>query len=191
MNAQVLGISIDHVPCLKAWAESLGGIHFPLLSDFWPHGRVAEQYGVLRSEGHSERAIFVIDRRGIIRYIDIHNIDEQPDNAVLFAELEKLAPPAGAQAHPPVLAPAATPASLPHGGIVRYCTPWCPDCRTARQWMKDCNLQFTEVDVTRNPDAAAQVRRWNDGSLVTPTFDVDGTIVSDFDKTRLSEILKL
>ena len=49
LNAQVLGISVDHVPCLTAWAESLGGIHYPLLSDFWPHGSVAERYGVLRS----------------------------------------------------------------------------------------------------------------------------------------------
>src|SRR5512136_2939373 len=97
LNAQVLGISVDHVPCLKAWAESLGGINFPLLSDFWPHGAVAVKYGVLRPEGHSERAIFMIDKRGIIRYIDIHNIDEQPDNDVLFAELRKIDPVAAAR----------------------------------------------------------------------------------------------
>jgi glutaredoxin len=189
LNAQVLGISVDHVPCLKAWAESLGGIHFPLLSDFWPHGRVAEQYGVLRAEGHSERAIFVIDGRGIIRYIDVHAIDDQPDNEVLFAELARLAPASAAPAAAPAPGPAA--AELPHGGIVMYCTPWCPDCRNARQWLKACDLPFTEVDVTRNPDAGAQVRRWNNGSLVTPTFDIDGVIVPDFDVTRLREILKL
>ncbi|HBX68522.1 MAG TPA: hypothetical protein DEH25_03835, partial [Chloroflexi bacterium] len=40
LNAQVLGISVDHVPCLQAWAESLGGISYPLMSDFWPHGAV-------------------------------------------------------------------------------------------------------------------------------------------------------
>jgi glutaredoxin len=182
-----LGISVDHVPCLKAWAESLGGINFPLLSDFWPHGRVAEQYGVLRADGTTERAIFVIDGRGIIRYLDIHAIDDQPDNELLFAELARLAPLEN------VPSEAAKPASaaLPHGGIVMYCTPWCPDCRNARQWLKACDLPFTEVDVTRNPDAATQVRHWNAGNLVTPTFDVDGVIVSDFDVTRLREILKL
>lgn len=188
MNTQVLGISVDHVPCLKAWAESLGGIHFPLLSDFWPHGRAAGLYGVFRPEGHSERAIFIIDRAGIIQYIDIHDINDQPENEVLFAELTRIN-----QGFVPSAAPEPMrhPADLPHGGIVMYCTPWCPDCRDARQWLKTCNLEYREVDVTRNPDAAAQVRRWNGGSLVTPTFDIDGTIVPDFDIPRLSEVLKI
>jgi peroxiredoxin len=85
-----LGISVDHVPCLKAWAESLGGISFPLLSDFCPQGAVARKYGVKRKEGFSERAIFVLDKFGIIRYIDIHDIDDRPKNTVLFAELGKV-----------------------------------------------------------------------------------------------------
>jgi peroxiredoxin len=97
MNTQVLGVSVDSVPCLKAWAKSLGGISFPLLSDFWPHGRVADLYGVLRQEGTSERAIFLIDREGIIRYIDIHDINDLPNNEILFEELAKLVPEAAAQ----------------------------------------------------------------------------------------------
>ncbi len=92
MNAQVLGVSVDSVPCLKAWAKSLRGITYPLLSDFWPHGRVANLYGVLREEGYSERAIFLIDKEGIIRYIDIHDINDLPDNEVLFAELRQIEP---------------------------------------------------------------------------------------------------
>ena len=75
---------------MHAWAESLGGITYPLLSDFWPHGQVAQKYGVLRSEGYSERAIFIVDRTGIIRYVDVHDIDEQPDNEVLFRELAEI-----------------------------------------------------------------------------------------------------
>jgi peroxiredoxin len=90
LNAQVLGISVDHVPCLKAWAESLGGISFPLLSDFSPLGAVAGKYGVKRKEGFSERAIFVLDKYGIIRYIDIHDIKDRPKNKILFAELKKV-----------------------------------------------------------------------------------------------------
>src|SRR5512138_660398 len=126
LNTQVLGISIDHVPCLKAWAESLGGINYPLLSDFWPHGEAAMRYGVLRPDGKSERALFIIDKAGIIRYIDIHDIDQQPDNEVLFAELAKLEPVlARKQASQPEIQPV----ELPHGGIVIYCTPWCPDCK--------------------------------------------------------------
>ena len=90
LNAQVLGISVDHIPCLKAWAKSLGGISFPLLSDFGPLAAVAKKYGVKRKEGFSERAIFVLDKYGIIRYIDIHDIKDRPKNKILFAELNKV-----------------------------------------------------------------------------------------------------
>jgi alkyl hydroperoxide reductase subunit AhpC len=78
------------VPCLAAWAKNLGGISFPLLSDFNPQGEVAGKYGILRDEGFAERAIFVIDKDGIIRYKDVHDIGDRPSNDVLFAELEKI-----------------------------------------------------------------------------------------------------
>jgi peroxiredoxin (alkyl hydroperoxide reductase subunit C) len=61
-----------------------------VLSDFWPHGEVARKYGVLRSNGVSERALFVIDKKGVIRYIDVHDINERPKMETLMAELEKL-----------------------------------------------------------------------------------------------------
>jgi len=89
-NAQVLGLSIDTIPSIKAWAKSLGNISYPLLSDFWPHGLTALKYNVLRAEGFTERAIFIIDKKGIIRYIDIHAIGDQPKNTVLFEELKKI-----------------------------------------------------------------------------------------------------
>jgi alkyl hydroperoxide reductase subunit AhpC len=90
LNTQVLGISVDSIFSHQAWGDSLGGIDYPLLSDFWPHGVVAEKYGVLTDAGHSERALFVVDTEGIIRYIDHHDIEDTPDNDVLFAELNKL-----------------------------------------------------------------------------------------------------
>ena len=89
-DTQVLGISIDSTHANKAWAESLGGIRYPLLSDFWPHGAVAEKFGVLREGGFSERAVFIIDKNGIVRYIDVHDIGEEPDPEQLFEELQKL-----------------------------------------------------------------------------------------------------
>jgi peroxiredoxin len=89
-DAQVVGISIDSTHANRAWAQTLGGITYPLLSDFFPHGRVAEQYGVLRTEGMAERAIIIIDRSGTVRYIDVHNIAEQPDEEQIFDELRKL-----------------------------------------------------------------------------------------------------
>ena len=85
-----MGISIDSPHASRAWAEHIGGLRFPLLSDFWPHGEVAKKYGVLRPEGMAERALFVIDKDGVIRYIDVHDIRERPDEEVLFEELAKL-----------------------------------------------------------------------------------------------------
>ncbi len=89
-GAILLGISVDNVPTLYAWTQEMGGLWFPVLSDFWPHGEVAKKYGVLRGDGTSERAIFVIDKQGIIRYIDVHDINERPKLEVLIQELEKL-----------------------------------------------------------------------------------------------------
>lgn len=89
-DGQVMGISVDSVPVHKAWAKSMGGISYPLLSDFWPHGFVSLKYNVLRGEGFSERAIFIVDKQGTIRYIDIHPIGDQPKNSVLFEELKKI-----------------------------------------------------------------------------------------------------
>jgi peroxiredoxin len=89
-NAILIGISVDNIPTLYAWTKEMGGLWFPVLSDFYPHGAVAKKYGILRSSGVSERALFVIDKKGIIRYIDIHNINERPRLEVLVKELEKL-----------------------------------------------------------------------------------------------------
>ena len=179
-----MGISIDHVPCLKAWAESLGGINFPLLSDFWPHGEIAQKYGVFRQEGRSERAIFIIDSNGYIRYIDIHDIDDQPSNEVLFEELAKIT-----QSSEPQEERIPEEKRLPQGGVVMYCNSWCPDCRKAKIWLERHGIEYTEVDIPSTPGAAEQVRKWANGNLVTPTFDVDGVIVVDFDEIRLSELI--
>lgn len=91
LDAQVVGISIDSKHTNKAWAESLGGLRYPLLCDFWPHGNVARAYGVFNEkDGRSERAVFIIDKNGIVRYIDVHDIGEQPDEEQILEELAKL-----------------------------------------------------------------------------------------------------
>jgi peroxiredoxin (alkyl hydroperoxide reductase subunit C) len=86
----LLGITTDNIPTLFAWTADMGKVWFPVLSDFWPHGEVAGQYGVLRSTGVAERALFVIDRKGIIRYIDIHDINERPPLEDLMKQIGKL-----------------------------------------------------------------------------------------------------
>jgi glutaredoxin len=141
---------------------------------------------VLReADGKSERAIFIIDARGIIRYIDVHEIDNQPSNEVLFAELQQI-DPSGKRIAPPL-----NEAPLPHGGIVLYCTPWCGDCRRARNWLAEHGFAYTEVDISRDPRAKAQVRAWANGNETTPTFDIDGTILVDFKPDLLAEALKV
>ena len=90
-DAQVLGISVDSVPCNIAWAKSLGNLSYDLLSDFHPKGEVAKAYGAYReNDGISERAIFIVDKEGKLAHADIHNISDQPDNEDLFAVLRKL-----------------------------------------------------------------------------------------------------
>jgi peroxiredoxin len=90
-DAQVLGISVDSVPSNAAWAKSLGGLTYDLLSDFEPKGEVARAYGAYREgDGISERALFIVDKEGRIAYKDIHDIGDQPDNEDLFEVLRKL-----------------------------------------------------------------------------------------------------
>jgi peroxiredoxin (alkyl hydroperoxide reductase subunit C) len=81
---------VDNIPTLFSWTKQMGNLWFPVLSDFWPHGAVAKKYGVLRSDGTSERALFIIDKKGIIRYIDVHDINKRPQLEDLIKELEKL-----------------------------------------------------------------------------------------------------
>jgi len=89
-DAILLGITVDNIPTLFAWTNQMGQLWFPVLSDFWPHGAVAKKYGVLRSNGVSERALFVIDKKGTIRYIDVHDINKRPPLEDLMGALEKL-----------------------------------------------------------------------------------------------------
>jgi peroxiredoxin (alkyl hydroperoxide reductase subunit C) len=89
-NTHVLAVSVDAGPSKKAWADSLGGISYDLLSDFHPHGKVASDYGVMRSDGISERAIFVIDKAGKIAWAKQYQIPEQPDFDEVLRAVQKL-----------------------------------------------------------------------------------------------------
>lgn len=89
-DTQVLGISVDSVPSNDAWQKDLGGLDYPLLSDFWPHGKVSQQYGVLRAEGMSERAVIVVDRDGKIAHINVYDIATLPEPQDTLNVLEKM-----------------------------------------------------------------------------------------------------
>lgn len=80
-NVQVLAVSVDSVPTHKVWAEQQG-YEFPLLSDFWPHGAVAQSYGVFdETKGLALRGTFVIDKEGTVRWSVVNAIPDARDHA--------------------------------------------------------------------------------------------------------------
>lgn len=97
-GAQLLGISVDGVWCHKAYAKARN-LEFPLLADFEPKGEVSRKYGAYRSkDGFSERALFVIDGDGAIRWSYLSPVDQNPGADGVLAALEQLSPPVGVQA---------------------------------------------------------------------------------------------
>ncbi len=89
-DAEIVSISMDSHFALNAWSKSMH-TSFPLLSDFYPQGQIVDLYGVRHAAGMAERALFVIDKEGIIRYIEVvHTPGEMPDNEDLFEALRKV-----------------------------------------------------------------------------------------------------
>ena len=89
-DVQVLAISCDHMFSQRAWADK-EGYFFPLLSDFWPHGRVAQQYGVFNEQaGAALRGTFLIDTEGIVRWSLVNPIGEPRDFSGYHAMLKEL-----------------------------------------------------------------------------------------------------
>lgn len=87
-DAALVGISADNIPTLYSWTRQMGGLWFPVASDFWPHGGLAKKLGILRSDGTCERALFVVDKKGVIRFIDVHDINTRPDMGELIRAME-------------------------------------------------------------------------------------------------------
>jgi mycoredoxin-dependent peroxiredoxin len=78
-DVQILAISADHPFALKAWAESQG-FEFPLLSDFWPHGKISKAYGVFNEDhGMAVRGTFLVDKTGVVRFAEINGPGEPRD----------------------------------------------------------------------------------------------------------------
>ncbi len=93
-NAEIVGITVDSIMNITAWEREIGPFDFLLGSDFWPHGEVAEKYGVLRRSdpfrGASERAVFVVDPIGKVRYKKIYSPTEKPGVEETLAVLRSL-----------------------------------------------------------------------------------------------------
>jgi peroxiredoxin len=90
-DTEVLAISTDPTYSLRVFADT-DGLNFPLLSDFWPHGRVAAAYGVFDDElGVARRSSFVVDREGIVRWAVHSDISQARDLSAHLAHLHHLA----------------------------------------------------------------------------------------------------
>lgn len=90
VDTEVVSISMDSGYALNAWAKSMG-TSFPLLSDFYPQGKVVDLYGLRHQAGMSNRALIVIDKEGVIRYIEVlDSPGDMPDNVDLFEALGKM-----------------------------------------------------------------------------------------------------
>jgi alkyl hydroperoxide reductase subunit AhpC len=94
-EGQLVDISVDSLESHVAWQQKeIGVMHFPLCSDFYPHAEVTGKFGILRQElpvpGISERAAFIVDKQGVIRFAKVYPIDQMPDLQGLLAELRKI-----------------------------------------------------------------------------------------------------
>ena len=78
-DVQILAVSVDHPFTLKAWSDAQG-YQFPLLADFWPHGKVAQDYGVFNAEkGFALRGTFLVDKSGVVRFAEVNAPGEARD----------------------------------------------------------------------------------------------------------------
>lgn len=90
LNTLPLGVSVDSVPCKKAWAKSLGLEKVNLLADFWPHGGVAAKLGLFIDKlGFSERANVILDAERKTIFVKVYPIKELPDINELLDFLRK------------------------------------------------------------------------------------------------------
>lgn len=86
----ILGITVDNIPSLHSWLQAMGGLWFPVLSDFWPHGKTADAYGLLRGDGTTERALIFIDKQGLIRFLHVEDINIRPPLEIVMQGLQNL-----------------------------------------------------------------------------------------------------
>jgi len=94
-GGQLLDISVDSIQSHLAWQrKEIGMMRFPLCSDFFPHGAVTRKFDILREAppvpGISERAAFIVNKEGVIRFAQVYPIDQLPDIEGLLEELKKM-----------------------------------------------------------------------------------------------------
>lgn len=95
LDAQVLDISVDSIYSHKAWQKfEIGKVHIPMCSDFYPHGKVTQAFGIMRDgpplAGISERAAFIVDKSGKIVFAKVYPLDQMPKNEDLLEAVRRI-----------------------------------------------------------------------------------------------------
>lgn len=91
LNTVPLGLSVDPVPSKKVWSTVLAINNVSLPSDFWPHGKTAQDYGIfIEKPGISERANIIIDENGIVRWVKVYPIKQLPDINEVFEVISNM-----------------------------------------------------------------------------------------------------
>lgn len=89
-DTAIIGISVDNIPTLYTWTRQMGDLWFEVVSDFWPHGKTCEDYGVLRGDGTADRAIIIIDKAGVVRFAHVTDINVRPELGMIIKALEQI-----------------------------------------------------------------------------------------------------
>lgn len=174
-HTQVLGVSIDSVFSHANWAQTLGGVSFPLLADFHPKGTLAQSLGVyLEGAGITDRATIIIDSSGVVRYAESVGPGGQRNIDDLAAACEKIdGESSGATSE------VATPAGLPAGTVV-YVKNNCGASRAVTLACENLHLggSVTIKNVSDDASAAAELEKTS-GSSQAPCMVVDGKAMQE------------
>jgi peroxiredoxin len=91
LSTVAVGISVDSKPCKREWAKTINITHTRLLCDFWPHGKVAQSYGIFRDDnGFSERANIIVDEQQKVVWVKIYPVHSVPDIEEVIGVLKNL-----------------------------------------------------------------------------------------------------
>lgn len=151
-----VGISIDSSYCHAAWAEQLGGISLPLVSDFHPKGEIAESFGVyLADKGITDRATVILDASGTVRYAASVGPGGRRDIDALVRECEQID-----AAWTEALYEPSEPEGVPDGAVL-YVKDNCMFSRWALYARKNLHLDdaLPVVNVSKDPDALEELER--------------------------------
>lgn len=172
-HTQVLGVSIDSIYCHANWARDLGGVSFPLLSDFEPKGAMARAYGLyLEEAGITDRATVLIDAAGVVHHVSSVGPGGERDIGDLAALAERLdADYSGAReafADGPGVS-----------GAVLYVRDKCGASRATRVAVDNLHLDGVEIHNVSSDPKAMQALRDLSGAETAPCLDIGGEVVKE------------